>query len=332
MALSDGNIRLGTAVSAAGHVLLVVVAQFGVHFFHEPPPVTANLVAVDVVNIDDVTRPPKAATPEPDPEPEPPVAAPKPPPAPPQKAPEPPEPPKEVAKAPEPKPEPPKPVEKQPEPKPEPPKEVAKTPEPAPAPPKTPEPKPEPPKQAEKQPEPKPELAEAKPVSKPKAPVQKKPDPKPEKDFNSLLKDLTKRQDSQKAETTDRRPKAPSEKGEKAPQQAQVSDRPSIAELDRMRQIIRDRVQPCWNPPIGARDANDLVVTLNLSVERDGTVRDVRVEDSARMATNQFFKAAADAARRAVLNPRCQPFDLPAERYDVWKDIKFNFDPREMLG
>ena len=40
--------------------------------------------------------------------------------------------------------------------------------------------------------------------------------------------------------------------------------------------------------------------------------------------------AAADAAKRAVLNPRCQPWPLPADKYSSgWRYITFNFDPRD---
>jgi hypothetical protein len=28
---------------------------------------------------------------------------------------------------------------------------------------------------------------------------------------------------------------------------------------------------------------------------------------------------------------KCQPFNLPAEKYDTWSEVIFNFDPSEML-
>ena len=42
-----------------------------------------------------------------------------------------------------------------------------------------------------------------------------------------------------------------------------------------------------------------------------------------------LFNLAAEAAMRAV--NRCQPYVLPAEKYDLWRDINVTFDPREML-
>ena len=39
--------------------------------------------------------------------------------------------------------------------------------------------------------------------------------------------------------------------------------------------------------------------------------------------------AAADAAHRAIMNPRCQPWPLSPEKYNSWRNITFNFDPRD---
>lgn len=294
-----GHIRPATVVSAAAHVLLVLVAQYGLPHLFTQPPVAARVIPVDVVNIGDITRPPEAATPEPSPEPEPVAAAtPQPPPAPPQPVPEPP-------RAEPPPPEPP-----------------ASRPVVPPTPPQA-EPRPEPP-QAEPEP-PRSELAEARPVARPTPPA-------PSRDFDSVLKDLAATTPAPRAEQRAPKPATPSEEGREAPQQANVSDQPTIAELDRLRQLIRERVRPCWNPPIGVAEARELVVTLRIGVDQQGYVRDVEVVDSTRMAFEPRFQAAADAARRAVLNPRCQPLELPLDRYDVWKEIRFVFDPRDMLG
>ena len=39
---------------------------------------------------------------------------------------------------------------------------------------------------------------------------------------------------------------------------------------------------------------------------------------------------AINAAVRAVLS--CAPYEFPSEKYELWKEIKFTFDPRNMLG
>lgn len=284
------NMRSGVFASVSAHLLLVLVAQFGLPHFFTPPPVSVTIIPVELVTIDDINAPPPPATPEPEPEPE--AATPPPPPPPPKAAPEP-EPEPEVVEAPPP------PVEKPKPPKKEPPKEPEKV-----------KPKPS-------------QLAKAAPLSKPKPP---KP-PKPLRDFADILKDLPleKTQVAQK-------PAAPKDEGKPAPTPPQISDQVSITEIERLKQMMREQIKPCWSPPVGAAGAEELAVTIFIRIDQHGNVSEARVLNAEAMSRNTFAQAAADAARRAVLNPRCQPFQLPQKRYDLWKEIKFSFDPREMLG
>ena len=223
---------------------------------------------------------------------------------------------------PEPEPEaaapPPPPPEPEPEPEPVPEPEVVEAPPPPPV------EKPKPPEHKEP-PKPEPsELAKAKPQAKPKPPA-------PKRDFNSVLKDLDR--PDKKSPPAPKKPETstPEKKDKPAPEQ-QVAERASITEIERLKQMIRRQIEPCWSPPVGAAEAENLVVTIFIRVDQKGFVREARVIDAPAMALNAYVQAAADAARRAVLNPRCQPFELPINRYDLWKEIRFNFDPREMLG
>ena len=45
-------------------------------------------------------------------------------------------------------------------------------------------------------------------------------------------------------------------------------------------------------------------------------------------AASPFFQAAADSAVRAVF--QCQPYELPSEKYALWRDMILNFDPSDM--
>lgn len=290
------NIRGSVVLSVSGHVLALLFAQFGLPHVFELPQVDVQVIPVELVTEADINKPPPPATPEPEPKPKPEAAAPPPaPPAPPPAPEPPPQPPAqpEVVEAPPPPPEKPAPPEKQEAPKPEPPK-------PAPS-----------------------VLAQAKPQAKPKP-------PKPKNDFASVLKNL-----EQLPKQTPPTPKpsdaAAPDKGEPTPPQ-ELSQQASITEIERLKQMIRKQIQPCWSPPVGAEQAKDLVVAIYIRVDRAGMVTDARVVDGTASSGNPFARAAADAARRAVLNPQCQPFRLPQNRYDLWKEIRFNFDPKGMLG
>ena len=95
---------------------------------------------------------------------------------------------------------------------------------------------------------------------------------------------------------------------------------------------LKARLYRCWNPPVAVREAGELVVEVRISLLPDGSLSGppelMRVEQ----AQNPLSQIAAEAAVRAVV--QCAPFGdiLRPEKYALWKEIEFVFDPREMLG
>ncbi len=83
--------------------------------------------------------------------------------------------------------------------------------------------------------------------------------------------------------------------------------------------------------PVGARNAETLVVEVLIEVNPDRTVQSAQVVDQMRLGTDPYFRAAAESALRALRNPKCSPLELPPDQYEQWKTIRFNFDPRDML-
>jgi hypothetical protein len=69
------------------------------------------------------------------------------------------------------------------------------------------------------------------------------------------------------------------------------------------------------------------VVKIRLRFNPDGTLA------AAPMVVNPqsspYFLAVQDSAVRAV--QACEPYSLPPAKYDIWKDIVLNFDPRDMF-
>ena len=97
------------------------------------------------------------------------------------------------------------------------------------------------------------------------------------------------------------------------------------------RDSVKRQIEPCWNVPAGARDAENLVVDIRLQLNSDGTVITAELVDSARAARDPFFRAASESALRAVLNPRCSPLRLPPKKYEEWKNMVLSFNPRDMF-
>ncbi len=93
------------------------------------------------------------------------------------------------------------------------------------------------------------------------------------------------------------------------------------------RAALRAQIERCWNPPIGVRDAQDLLVRLRIRLKPDGSLESA--PQIVNKGSSQYFQVAAESAMRAIR--RCQPFTMPPEKYRSWREIIVNFDPREMI-
>jgi type IV secretory pathway VirB10-like protein len=96
--------------------------------------------------------------------------------------------------------------------------------------------------------------------------------------------------------------------------------------------ILQSEIYRCWNPPVGAPDAGSLIVIYEVYLNRDGTVPVTHEPElrSQPAASNTFRDAANQAAKHAIY--LCQPYRLPADRYNEWRDFNFVFDPRKVIG
>ncbi len=95
---------------------------------------------------------------------------------------------------------------------------------------------------------------------------------------------------------------------------------------------LKQQLSQCWNIPASAKDAQDLVVELDVEVNPDRSVASATIVDQGRMASDPVFRAAALSAKRALSIPACMPLALPPDKYDEWKSMTLRFDPKEMLG
>ena len=102
--------------------------------------------------------------------------------------------------------------------------------------------------------------------------------------------------------------------------------------MDGLAQLVKQQITPCWNIPVGAKDAHRMRIGIRIFLNPDGSLRGVpRIEDTARINRDPFYRALAESAVRALRNPKCSPLRLPHDKYDIWQEISFNFDPREAL-
>ncbi len=306
------EMRTPAIASAMVHVFVLAAAVLNLDFFGRTPPLEPEPIMVEFEAIDKKAAAPTVGNPPPQPKDvpiaqettkAPPPKTADPPPAPPQPKPD-------VAQV---KPPPPTPVEK---PKPEPPKPVEeavalkpKTPEP----PKPEEKKPEPPKPAPQ-------------VKKPDPPKPAPPKPAPRDRVDSLLDDILKNKESTtKVQTPEQQPKPVQQVTRQAPAAPNLAAVVTASEIEG----VRSKIRPCWNFPAGVKDQAGLVVTLLVQMNQDGTPVKADLKEPGRYNNDPTYRAAADAAHRAIMNPRCQPWPLSAEKFNNWRTITFNFDPRD---
>lgn len=324
-------------ISVGFHVMVVTAMTITWPAFNKDIELEDPLIIIDMVDVAEITNIASASEGAPQDEVDQDKARPKPPPPPP-----PPPPPKPEADI----------VEPSPEPKPTPPiddsaaeilpdkktAEVAKAvarPKPRPTPPKKKEPKPEPKPAA--MPKPKPAPKPKPDLSKINELAQKSQAEKKRKDAaNGVLQNLAEIQKTKEAEKKQaQKIKKQQAKDNVATKlsnvvskvQTKTDAKPSVtpigvSELDR----LKNHIGSYWNPPSAAAGADLLKVDIFVKLEPDGSVTEARIVENKRYNSDQTYRAAANAALRAVLD--ASPLPLPREKYELWREFIFGFDPR----
>jgi hypothetical protein len=177
---------------------------------------------------------------------------------------------------------------------------------------------------------PEPQMQEVEPAPEPPVPkfdIQKEKPPPVDKpveqkskaeDFNALLNKLTAPEKSVK-------------NAKPGPRVVQGIGAGNLMTAD-LADALKSQIYRCWSPPTGAPDARDLIVDYDLRLNPDGTVGGLQMTPgtAAQAAGNGYTRAAAEAASRAIY--QCQPYRLPPDRYNLWREINpLRFDPRQMM-
>ena len=97
------------------------------------------------------------------------------------------------------------------------------------------------------------------------------------------------------------------------------------------RDALRLAVQECWNVGSLSSDALATTVVVAVRMGRDGrpetgSIRMVDYTGGSAAAAERAF----GAARRAIIRCGIDGYDLPAGKYDRWRDIEMTFNPEKM--
>ncbi|MBN9343174.1 MAG: hypothetical protein BGO76_03985 [Caedibacter sp. 38-128] len=213
------------------------------------------------------------------------------------------------------------------EPKKEIPKKEAPKPQPKPEDKSTPEPE-------KPKPEPKAEPIAPAPKAKPKPPTPPKKAPEkkaPEKKkkvnaFDSVLKNL------EEIEKTVPDAVKDAKSDDNAPDQqvGEIGDTLTISETDALKSFFNN----CWLVPAGTKGAHEIaIIPIKVYLNRDGSVRDVKLLNAGNM-NDPSYRVIAESALRSLKGPQCNPVPaklLPPEKYEQWKDMTITFDPKNLM-
>lgn len=201
-----------------------------------------------------------------------------------------------------------------------------------------PKPAPTPPKPAPKVEQPKPEPiektfdpnADAEPV-KEKKPEPKEAKPTPEKKDEKTLEQILKDLDTEAKEANPKSKDNVSQEENRTTSDAafDASLPLSLSEED----AIKNAYLECWSFDAGGKDAAGLIVRMQVRYDPTGKVLEAQLDPKfrGRYGSDPFFRAAADAAKRALMLPACNPpKNLPPALYSKLGNRNITFDPRAM--
>lgn len=89
---------------------------------------------------------------------------------------------------------------------------------------------------------------------------------------------------------------------------------------------LRGQIQACWSIPASAQGEVGLKVSVQFQLSQSA-----QLEGKPRVTTSSGNRQLDDSAVRAVARCGAQGFQLPADKYDSWRDVVVNFDPSEMF-
>ncbi len=92
---------------------------------------------------------------------------------------------------------------------------------------------------------------------------------------------------------------------------------------------LRAAVRRCWNVGTVSMEVLAVTVTVGISMSRDGKPEEPRLLGHTG-GSEAAARKAFDVARRAILRCGSDGYNLPADRYEHWREIEITFNPEKM--
>lgn len=104
---------------------------------------------------------------------------------------------------------------------------------------------------------------------------------------------------------------------------------PTLSQTEKFK-LLSD-IQKCWTQPTGLSEAADLRVVIGVNFDANGELAANPTLVEPAQVSSPEMKAVFETGRRAII--RCNgKYDLPLEKYEMWKYIEIAFNSRGAFG
>lgn len=111
-----------------------------------------------------------------------------------------------------------------------------------------------------------------------------------------------------------------------APQEQRAGAGERTANTVRIEQLLYNQIYPCWDGVGDQPEPERLNVSMRARLDAEGNVLDLDlVRPSRAPIGDRPMQLAIERAQRAV--QKCQPYRLPRDDYDLWKEANINLGP-----
>jgi len=168
----------------------------------------------------------------------------------------------------------------------------------------------------------------------PEEPEEERPaTPNPQRKSSALDDLLNSAESTFQSERETRRetrppPREPEPKREEAPapQERRSGAGERTANTVRIEQLLYNQIYPCWDGVSDQPEPERLNVSMRARLDAEGNVIDLDlVRPSRAPIGDRSMQLAIERAQRAV--QKCQPYRLPRDDYDLWKEATINLGP-----
>lgn len=167
----------------------------------------------------------------------------------------------------------------------------------------------------------------------PEEPKEERPaTPNPKRDSSALDNLLNSAESTFQSERETRREtqaprrETPPREETPAPQEQRAGAGERTANTVRIEQLLYNQIYPCWDGVGDQPEPERLNISMRARLDAEGNVLDLDlVRPSRAPIGDRPMQLAIERAQRAV--QKCQPYRLPRDDYDLWKEANINLGP-----